>query len=167
MNNPSRSPYKRLRLSRPVACHLSPTTCQPTGACGAHAFNGSMSYIAAKLLVLRAVVLCEKTQGLSKLKNLLYPWSRFPPLPMCGAYTIVGYCGSFLNKLRPYHFSRRSRCSLPQASSCCTLLVRISADLALSMAKQCSVLSFAETCRSTRFVDNPRVAGSQSTRGGL
>ena len=23
-----------------------------------------------------------------------------PPLPLCGAYPFVGYCGSFLNKLR-------------------------------------------------------------------
>ena len=26
------------------------------------------------------------------------PWSWFPPLPLCGAYPFVGYCGSFLNK---------------------------------------------------------------------
>ena len=28
-----------------------------------------------------------------------YTRSRFPPLPLCGAYPIVGRCASFLNKL--------------------------------------------------------------------
>ena len=30
---------------------------------------------------------------------LCHPRSRFSPLPLCGAYPFVGYCGSFLNKL--------------------------------------------------------------------
>ena len=33
------------------------------------------------------------------LAPLSRPWSWFPPLPLCGAYPFVGYCGSFLNKL--------------------------------------------------------------------